>query len=466
MRPRNEIARVQLDRLLRTQGPISAAELARRAGVSVPTVLRVIQSWEGDVLRFGVTKHARYAMRRPLRGSHAPIPVYRVNAQGQGVAGALLHLLSPTGTFFSMEGLHFPIAREFASGIWEGLPYPLYDMRPQGYLGRMFARRAAQDLDVPNDPEYWSDDHITYVLSRRGADTSGHLIIGDEAYSLWLQSVSMPEMPIPEPQQEAHYAQLAEEAVAFVGMGSSAGGEFPKFTAQRQLAGSATSHVIVKFSGADDSSSVRRWSDLLVCEHLALEVIRSLLPVRAAQGRILQSGSRTFLEVERFDRRGEWGRLPLVSLSSLDAALIGRGSGAWPELVEQLVKAGMVETGAVYGSQVLWWFGRLIANSDMHLGNLSFQYDPDGNDRAIFYLAPAYDMLPMLYAPLSGGEVPPRQFVPELPLPREAEAWKQAYAAALAFWDAVSHDSRVSMPFRQIGQQNLTQLQRVRPAVL
>jgi len=42
---------------------------------------------------------------------------------------------------------------------------------------------------------------------------------------------------------------------------------------------------------------------------------------------------------------------------------------------------------------------RLIANTDMHLGNLTFHVE------GTFRLAPAYDMLPMAYAPLPGGEV-------------------------------------------------------------
>jgi hypothetical protein len=79
----------------------------------------------------------------------------------------------------------------------------------------------------------------------------------------------------------------------------------------------------------------------------------------------------------------------------------------------------------------LWWYGRLIANTDMHLGNLSFQ-PAAGRLR----LAPAYDMLPMRYAPLAGGELPTPAWTPPLPLPRERETWLTARQAALTFWGA------------------------------
>lgn len=467
MRPRNMVARMQVERLLRSRGILSAADLAAHAGVSVPTVLRILQSQDG-IVRLGMTKGARYGLRRSLRGDSMPIPVYWVNAQGQGVHGGELHLLAPEGAFFAAQPLGFPVDDEHAEGVWAGLPYPLHDMRPQGYLGRRFARQAAGELAVPVDPESWSDDEVIYVLNRRGADTPGHLIVGDEAYALWLRSIAMPEAVLMEGRLEAAYLELAAASVALVGTGSSAGGEFPKFTAQRALSGSATPHVIVKFSGEDGSTPVQRWSDLLICEHLALEAIRRHLPLQAACSRIVLAGGRTFLEVERFDRIGEFGRLPLVSLSSLDAALLGKGSGRWPDLIARLVQLGVLPAVLEFEAQLLWWMGQLIGNSDMHLGNLSFQFDAGmGNDiPSPLRLSPAYDMLPMMYAPLSGGEVPQRQFIPQLPLPREAEAWKLAIAAALAFWKAASVDIRISAVFRSICQENIQQLEKVKSAVL
>ncbi len=466
MRPQNTTARVLLDGILRKQGLSSAANLADKLSVSVPTIHRILQARSDEIVRIGSTRLARYALRRPLRGKAEPIPVYMINELGQGLSCGTLNLLAPAGSLLPLRSLGWPMDAEHIAGVWDGLPYPLYDMRPQGYMGRNFARKAAAELDVPPDPDTWSDDNIAYVLSRRGADTSGNLIVGDDAYMLWLQSVTTAEPAIPPDLQAGRYAQLATETTALVGGGSSAAGEFPKFTAKRELKGCATPHVIVKFSGADASTPVQRWSDLLLCEHWALRAVQTNTPLSAARSRILQAEGRTFLEVERFDRNGEFGRMPLISLSSLDATFIGMGSGVWPELTEKLVKLAMIPQELEFESQVLWWFGRLIGNNDMHLGNLSFQFDPEQGQGAALRLAPVYDMLPMLYAPLSGGEIPQRQFTPALPLPRQAEAWKMAYAAAQDFWLSASLDDRISESFRDICRANQAQLAQLRSVVI
>jgi len=47
----------------------------------------------------------------------------------------------------------------------------------------------------------------------------------------------------------------------------------------------------------DGSPQEQRWSDLLVCEHLALATIADTLKLSAAQSRIYQMHGRTFYEV-------------------------------------------------------------------------------------------------------------------------------------------------------------------------
>lgn len=454
MRPKNEAARERLDSVMLRSGLVSAISLSDKLGVSVATMHRILHERGGQIVRLGSTKQARFALRRLVRGKRAPIPVYLINEHGQGVSCGMLDLIAPEGSIFPLHHFGWPTDSEHLNGVWDGLPYPIYDMRPQGYLGRIFARQVAVDLEVPTDPERWSDDHIINVLSRRGADTLGNLIIGDDAYTLWLQSVASPTPAIPKGQEAEQYLVLASEVTALIGGGSSAGGEFPKFIAKRVLDGSDTPHVIVKFSGADDSIPVRRWSDLLVCEHLALETLRTNTSLLAAKSRILMTDGRTFLEVERFDRCGEFGRLPLISLAVLDAAFIGSGNSDWPTLIKKLVSLSMVPKALVQDVLVLWWFGRLIGNNDMHLGNLSFQLIKGQS----VSLSPAYDMLPMLYAPLSGGEVPLRKFAAGLPLPQQAIAWRIAYDAATYFWKVVSQDERISSTFQEIALMNLEHL--------
>ena len=182
----------------------------------------------------------------------------------------------------------------------------------------------------------------------------------------------------------------------------------------REQEGAATPHVLVKFSGAGGSAAEQRWADLLVCEHLALEHAATLPGITAAPSRILTYAGRTFIESERFDRVGQHGRLAICGLDALQHAFIGARSTDWPELAERLHGLALLDATSVAAVEHLWWFGRLIANTDMHLGNLSFHLEQT------LRLAPAYDMLPMAYAPLAGGEVPPRDFTPALPLPNAA----------------------------------------------
>jgi hypothetical protein len=162
-----------------------------------------------------------------------------------------------------------------------------------------------------------------------------------------------------------------------------------------------------------------------------------------------------FIEVERFDRVGEHGRLPLVGLDSIVPAFIGSNAVEWPELVGRLHEMGLTDAASAAAVVHLWWFGRLIANIDMHLGNLSFHAEGS------FRLAPTYDMLPMAYAPLPGGEVPTREFTPTLPLPTQRTAWLAACVQAIQFWATAGDDTRISEPFRSLCRANATLLQRI-----
>jgi hypothetical protein len=458
MRRPNTEARERLPGVLRRCAGMAAAELAAALGVSVPTLHRLLQEQAASVVAAGRARRARYALRRPLRGDIRPLPLYRIDLQGRAHALGELALLAPQGSWLQLAGSDWPVPDESRDGWWDGLPYPLHDMRPQGFLGRQLVRAEHRALDLPANPDSWDDDDVVLALSRIGHDASGHLILGDAAFERWQAGSVAPPTALPARGLAAAYARLAEQAIATGVPGSSAAGEFPKFPALRDLAGSATPHVLVKFSGADGSAAVQRWADLLVCEHLAGSAVAALsgIGIASARSRLLLHAGRTCLEVERFDRHGLFGRSPLASLGTLDAALLGDGAADWPRLAERLHGAGWLPADDVLAIQRLWWFGRLIANSDMHAGNLSFV--PQGGG---LRLAPAYDMLPMLYAPLPGGELPRRSFEPPLPRPVQRPAWQAACAAALAFWQAAAADGRISEAFRQQARDNGSTLQRV-----
>ncbi len=284
-------------------------------------------------------------------------------------------------------------------GWFDGLPYPLADARPQGFLGRNLARHHATALHVSENPDDWSDDDILHVLSSVGFDLPGNLILGDAAYRQFLeQGATRTSSAVSEQDIRAAYSARATLAMAHGDARSSAAGEFPKFTVFRDKDG-MFEDVIVKFSGADNSAAVRRWADLLVCEHLALRVLESDLDIAAARSQIYQFAGRTFLKVVRFDRHGISGRSAVCTLQSLNAALLGTSSSSWARVAGQMLKEKLISAETARTSELLWWFGKLIGNSDMHDGNLAF-----------------------------------REFKPLLPLPVQRELWREAAVAAIGYW--------------------------------
>lgn len=433
--------------------PLAGSALLCRllGGINRSTLARGLAGLGDRVVSRGGSRRIRYALRRPIRGAMAALPLYRVDESGRGFELGQLDLLHPQGSALALrEAFPWPLTGDMRDGWFDGLPYPLVDMRPQGFIGRNFARRHALDLAISTNPEEWSDDELAHVLATMGHDQPGDLVLGEVSWRRLLDQRRLGrERFLSEEHLAFAYPALAAEALAQGVAGSSAGGEFPKFTACRQADGRLF-HVIVKFSGSDDSLAVRRWSDLLVCEHLALETVSRVLQVPAAESSLLRHAGRTFLEVVRFDRHGEFGRSAVCTLVSLNAALLGQVGRTWPHTARALRDSGWLSREDVSRIARIWWFGRLIGNSDMHEGNLAF--------RPGLVLAPVYDMLPMMYAPLRGGELPGRAYAPELPLPGEVEAWRQAAEAALSYWQRCAEDGRISPEFRQVCAGNVRAL--------
>jgi hypothetical protein len=105
----------------------------------------------------------------------------------------------------------------------------------------------------------------------------------------------------------------------------------------------------------------------------------------------------------------------------------------------------------VYG-----WFGALIGNNDMHLGNAGALLA----DVRPLALAPAYDMLPMAFRPAVSGEVVERDYAVLLPTPEDREEWRAAAAMALDFWGRVARSAAISAGFRAVATRALEQLGR------
>jgi hypothetical protein len=50
--------------------------------------------------------------------------------------------------------------------------------------------------------------------------------------------------------------------------------------------------------------------------------------------------------------------------------------------------------------------------------------------------------------------VPPRNFIPEYPQPKQRDTWLLACATAVTFWTTAAGDSRISAAFRETCRAN------------
>ena len=445
-----------LQALRRQGGALSSAELQTVLGVSQPTVSRALAPLiqAGEVQKVGAARKQRYVLPRTVRDVGRSVPIMRINAQGQPSPFGRMVPLVGAGA----KGAVWVDEEDGLSQRFDGLPWFLDDMRPQGFMGRTFAS-SHPELQLGNDPRFWSDDDVLRALALCGDDLPGNLVVGEAAFARFH---SLPQRAS-RVASIADYPALADAAMQGSMGGSSAGGEQPKFCTivGGGAAGDAPRHVLVKFSPAGDAPTDQRIRDLLVCEHLALQTLAGA-GIAAATSRISTGAGRVFLEVERFDRTPihaanplGLGRIGMVSLMVYDAEYVGAMDN-WAATANRMQERGLLRPADARTLRLLEAFGELIANTDRHYGNISLLLDDDD-----WALAPAYDMLPMLYAPV-GGELVPRNFAarPLQPTAATLPEWPQALALARSFWAAASADARISTGFRQIATENLGHIRR------
>lgn len=416
------------------RGPATSKEIQAETGLSQTVVARQLRGMGDNVIKLQSGRSPRYAVTRNAFGGNDKLPLIMVDAFGNTVVAAFIRPLAHGGFFVEpVTGMPHLLLGENGDGLYDDLPYFLFDLSPQGFLGRQIAKElASQSDDFPSDPRNWNTNHIGRYLISNSDDLPGNFKFGEQAL------LRVRRKPVIS--SEKDYPELADSVMSGVIPGSSAGGEQPKFTA---FCGDRSAHVIVKFSPRGDSDVARRWHDILITEYHATKAIhRRNFP--AAETRLIEIGDRLFLESQRFDRSGEYGRMSMVSLRSIDAEFTGPGSD-WPRVMGTLFKKKLVSWQHVYDADFLWCFGRLINNTDMHLGNLSLAID--GN---VFRLLPVYDMCSMGFAPKSGGEVLPYSFVPpeNKSVNISEDTLKSIKKMAHDFWERVASDERISVEFK------------------
>ena len=425
-----------------TLSPASTNTLAAITGTSRQTVSRKLRALGDSVIKLDKVRPPLYYAVTEAFESGDKIILAAVDPHGNTNLLGVLRPLAHGGFYLQTT----PIAPKVFKGVkedclYDDLPYFLDDMRPQGFIGRQIARDLNVQSDIfPPDPRDWNQEQIGRYLVANGDDLPGNLKIG----RMGLDRVRRP------PQKSRHedYPELADKAVEGKVHGSSAGGEQAKFATYSRERGA---HVIVKFSPKGNGELATRWRDILATEHIASEVLHEY-DIPAAELDIFEISDRLFLESLRFDRAGEYGRLPLISMQAIDNEFSGVGSG-WLNVAKELHNRGLITWQHLYDIAVYWGFGRLINNTDMHLGNISFSIDGSG-----FSLAPIYDMCSMGFSPKSTGEIPPFAFSPpdidgqlnSIDIDKTSAMIKEM---ARAFWRKLGESELISEEFKLLIEQ-------------
>ena len=398
---------------------------------------------------------------RDVSGLGKDWPLLRIDAQGKTRPFGQLIALHLMGTQVAHPRVEW-LCDGFIDGYFPGIPWFLDDHRPQGFLGRQFARRWAGELRLSHDIRYWNDDAVLAAMTRHGGDGPGDFRVGRPVVECHRHDE--PWLIASERRAEV-YSRLAVASNNGDGAGALLPGEFPKFTTCIRSKNGERRHVIVKYSEpVATTPAARRWADLLVCEHIASKLLNEKEAV-FSPGELIVSDGRICLEVTRFDRIGSRGRRGCVSLAAWSDAYHGGHDAqrdSWPIAVSRMTARRWVTPETVNAVRKRWWFGRLIGNTDMHLGNLSFFLD----DTRPLTLTPAYDMLPMVYQPGRHGVLPNRTHEPPLPMPEDRECWEIAAGWAQQFWARVSVHPCVSGEFRRVAHANCAAVRRARSCTL
>ena len=417
------------------RGPSTSREIQVALGLSQSSTARLLRKMGNEIIPIKDGRTVKYAATANAFGSSDKIPLCTIDDAG---APNLIGYIRPLncGQFFidlQEDAAYSPLLLgESGNGLYEDLPYFLLDLKPQGFLGRQIARTLSlQSPDFPTNPKNWNTNHIGRYLISNGEDLPGNFLFGEQLM------LRLRREPTTVSRQD--YPELADRAMKGEPPGSSAGGEQPKFTA---FNGEASAHVIVKFTAKSRNEMTERWRDILVTEFHAAKILAET-GYPAAKTDLFEQGGRMFLEIQRFDRRDKFGRLSMISLDIIDREFVGYGGSSWSGVMADLLDQGLVDTADIQRTKELEYFGNLIHNTDMHLGNLSLAMQGEQ-----FKLLPAYDMCTMGFAP-HGGDVLPLDFVPRpngLDLGKE-EA-NRIEEMAFRFWENVSADHRISQELK------------------
>lgn len=391
------------------RGHLSAEALCADMQISQPTLSRTIQN-QHDVIMFrepGI-RTPKYAATRIIAGIDGGQNVYRIDAEGKVRDFGVVWFLAGGYTLFVEEN--------GPTQLYGGLAPWLNSARLSGYVGRSMAAAAPAALMLPKSLRDWSDDHhLTYVFTQ-APDLPGDIVFGDWALDQHMAKRASGGTRV----SRVDYSRMATGLIA-QSVGSSAGGEQPKFVCENEEYG----HLIVKFA-----QNGTRSADLLRLECLALSVLGEH-GVESASAQIFTDAGYTFLESQRFDRIGRHGRRGVIPIGVIDDELFG-ARDTWQQFATRCSKVNILSNDDVHTIHKMAAYSQFIGNTDTHFENLSLLT----NGNQVIGVAPAYDILPMKYAPIGGGIDPPLTPIePRLSfVAGNLHAWSDGCAAALDFW--------------------------------
>lgn len=435
----------QIAVLLAANASLSANELQAATGKSQPSISFAMTQLGDSICKLGAARSTRYALTKDILGLPANQPLHFTDEAGS---------ISEFGTLTQLHNRQIAV-RTKSKGQWLSvpgeLPWFLQPLRPQGFLGRQYLQLRP---DFPGDPDTWSAEQVLYIAANHAADPPGAFGLG--AISGRLVSETPGEIDA----RALHYDRLAAAVGNTLPSGSSAGGEQPKFLTE--LAEHATHHhLIVKFSPPRESPFGKRWRALLHLEHLA-QTILNAHGIAAAQTRIVESPVRAYLESQRFDRVGMLGKRHVVAIDALHSEFVDAPRRNWIHTAEALADKKLITSAELSSVARIYAFGQFIGNTDMHFGNLSFFVDDV--ERPKLALAPAYDMLPMMWRPsVNTGELGVSPVAAPASIPAYLREQAEAREWAIAFWQQASTRDALDEPLREACEASVAKLKALHP---
>src|SRR5574344_1373406 len=175
--------------------PLRSAQLQAQFLISQPTASRALAALVagGYVVKLGQGRNQHYAVPRHVPDVGSRIPVTAVTPEGHVQAWGSLPALHGGGFWVEGDGSRAMLG---AGRYFDGLPWLIQDMRPQGFLGRRFARQHLPHR-LSSDPRQWSDDDALLAITQFGDDLPGNLIVGEAALQRYVQRSSK-SLPVAE----------------------------------------------------------------------------------------------------------------------------------------------------------------------------------------------------------------------------------------------------------------------------